>query len=1056
MDSSLSIKWKSRLSVFFLVAILGIFSIPLSAQTKITVSGTVTDNENVPMAGLSVVEKGTLNGVNADIDGKYSITVSEGAELEFSFLGYKTVTIPVSNRSQINVVMEKSDLTLDAVVAIGYGSTRKQDLSMAVTTIDMDEVSLGRPSNLATVLQGRIPGVTIQQSGDPMSSASFSIRGRGSKGNDGDPTSGDGVLFVVDGVPGAPFSVDDIESITILKDAASAAIYGASVGSSGVIMITTKKGVAGPVKVDLNVSFGFDEVTKLPKVLTAEQYNTVWAKAIENASGSMTIPDAANPAVYEWGKTTRTDWLDEIFRKGFKQHYSATISGGNQVSRSVLSLSFDDKKGVLLNTWNKSFNGKLQSEYQITKWLKAYERVSANISNGQGNVNTNHQGPIIAALWYPRSATVYDMNNDGTYILDAEGNKVFGGTSPSWSTVSSTPLIYNPVAELTKMHRLYPSTTVFSTTGIEIKPISSLTFKSEFTADYSKMEEDNFYPKMVAHGLQRAKNFREQFFHDNVHWLSENTITWAEIFGKHHISAMAGMTADWTSTHVRGVFTKDYNSEKLNELLWTEAQDYTSRKPEESIYEYAMLSFLGRIGYSFDDRYFLTASIRRDASSKLPISKNYDWFPAVSGSWKLTSEHFFDNTGFKNVFNLIKLRAGWGKIGNVNMFPSNVADVEMLTYQWPVILGKNMDVHKYGTYLSTIPNLNARWETTVQTSAGIDIAMLNNRLEMSVDWYHKETRDLIDYIPTPAHIGVSNPPLGNMGNVLNKGWELSLKYNGSLANGDFNYSLWGMWAINNGVVREYGKRTTPVRHDTPNIDSKSILYSQAGQPWYSFMVYKTDGIFRSQDEIDNYVYTNPETGTTSMLMPSAKPGDLKYVDSNNDGVINDADKIFAGSYAPKHTFSFGASLAWKGIDFSFMLQGVAGNYIYNGMKQLGMNARHDYGNLLTDVLDTWDFDHENSKYPRLGIAEDVNGNYDNFSDFFLEKGDYLRLKNITLGYTLPKFSKWVPGIRVYVSTDNAFTFTKYTGVDPEVGNYGVDRGVYPVTRFFNFGVNINF
>lgn len=1033
-----------------------IFILPAGAQDRIRVSGTVSDDTKEPLVGASIIINGTSDGVVTDMDGRYEIEAPADAELVISYIGYKTETVSVMNRSSIDVTLEPDSFMLGEVVAIGYGSTRKEDLSMAVSTMKMDEIAKSRSSDLATVLQGRLPGVTVQKSGDPMSSASFSIRGRGSKGNDGDPTSGDGVLFVVDGVPNAPYIVEDIESITILKDAASAAIYGASVGSSGVVLITTKKAQAGKVNVDVNVSLGFDQVSNLPKMLTAEQYNSVWAKAIENAPGK-TLPSAADPELFPWGNVTRTDWLDEIFRNGFKQHYAVTVSGGSEKLKNILSLSYDNNEGVLLNTWSKKFQGRLQSDFQVTKWLKVYERVSFNVSNGQGNVDTSHEGPIMGAVWYPRSASVYEMNEDGSYALDDKGEKIFGGTLPKWASgVSGTPLLYNPVAYLTRMHRLYPENQIFSTTGIEIKPISSLTIKSEFSADLKNSEKDEFYPIMNEIGLQRSENFREQFFYKDSHWLSETTISWAQVFGKHHISAMGGFTADFKKTHERAVFTRKYNSEEENQLLWGQAADWSSTQPRELIYEYAMASFLGRVGYSYDDRYFIVGSIRRDASSKLPVAKNYDWFPSVSGSWKLSSEPFFRNSSVKDVLNLVKFRAGWGKVGNVDLFPMNVADVELLNYDWPIITGENLDQMHTGSYLSTIPNLNARWETTVQTSVGLDLSMFRNTLDITVDWYNKETRDLIDYVPTPPQLGVTTPPMGNMGNVLNRGWEFSVNYNGSAANGEFQYNVWGMFSTNKGYVREYGVRDEPVRHTNPNLNSTAILYSDAGQPWYSFYLYEADGIFRSQDEIDDYIWTNPETGMSNPIMPNAKVGDIKFADTNNDGVINDDDRVFKGSYAPVNTFSFGGSINWKGIDFSIMFQGVSGNYIYNGLKQMAMNGRNDYGNLITDVLDCWDFNPEGSKYPRLGIAEDTNGNYTKFSDLFLEKGDYLRLKNITLGYTFPKFVKNMPSIRIYASADNLLTFTGYTGVDPETGNYGVDRGVYPVAKFFNFGVNINF
>ena len=383
-------------------------------------------------------------------------------------------------------------------------------------------------------------------------------------------------------------------------------------------------------------------------------------------------------------------------------------------------------------------------------------------------------------------------------------------------------------------------------------------------------------------------------------------------------------TADFKRLHSREVYSRGYPDNDINSSIWDQANDWTSNTPKESKYEQTMVSFLARLGYSFDDRYFLVGSVRRDASSKLPTSKNYDWFPSVSGSWKLSSEKFFQNAGLDKVFDLVKFRAGWGRIGNVDLYPNNVATVELLNYQYPIIFGQNLDQLLQGTYLNTIPNYSARWETTEQTSAGLDLTMFKNKLNISVDYYHKVTKDLIDYIPTPEQIGVADPPMGNMGNVLNKGWEFSVNYNGSAAQGKLTYNVWGNFSTNKGYVREYGVRQGAVMHTSPNLNSNPILFSDAGQPWYSFMVYRTAGIFRSQDEINKYIYKNPETGEAKLLMPDAKVGDLIFIDTNNDGVINDDDKTFAGSYTPKNTFSFGGSLNWKGFDFSFFFQGVTG------------------------------------------------------------------------------------------------------------------------------------
>ena len=1062
MEMNLTFTGKRRRIVrFLLMSLLSCMLIlPAQAQDRVTVSGRLTDTGQNPLIGASVIERGTTNGVTTDVDGRYQISVAKNATLDFSFVGYKTQSVAVANRTQIDVTLEEDAMMIGEVVAIGYGSQRKEDLSMAVTTVKVDEGARSRAADLGTLLQGRMPGVTILQSGgDPMRKASFSIRGRGSKGNDDDPTSGDGVLVVVDGVPNAPYSVEDVETVTVLKDAASAAIYGASVGSSGVILITTRKAEAGKMRVNVNAAIGVQKAMNLPNMLNARQYCDVWAKAVGNSvNGS--LPNLANPEVYAGADVTRTDWLDEIFRTGMTQHYGISLSGGPEKISSILSVTYDTKEGPIMNTWSESLGAKLHTDLRPTKWLKVSEHVSFEYLDGQGKVNRSHTGPILGAMWFPSSASVYDRDAEGNIIYDDKGKPKYGGIASSADMAAGVtgPNVVNPVAQLETMHSRAPEMRFFSTTSFEVKPVRGLTLKSDFTADLDVLETDAFQPVIDVPGGSTT-TLREQEHTRTFHYLWETTATYAEVFGKHHISAMAGFTTDYKKLRLYDFRTQNYPSDTWDKYqnLWQNGSWY--RDPTENYYEYAMVSFLARLGYSFDDRYFLTASIRRDASSKLPSSKNYDWFPAVSGAWKLSSEKFFANSSLAGVFDLIKIRAGWGMVGNVDLYPNTSSvDVPLSIYPDGSLIGGNT---VYGSYYDTIANPGATWETTVQTSAGIDLTLLKNTLDISVDYYDKETRDLVDYVPTPPQMGVTTSPMGNMGRVTNKGWEFSVAYRNTAAQGKLNYSVWGNFSTNKSNVEEYGSQPL-VRHENPNINSQSILYSGVGHPWYSYYIYRTDGIFRSQEEIDRYVSKNAETGEVMQVQPNAKVGDLKFIDTNGDGVITDADKVLTGCYTPKQTFSFGASLDWKGFDFSFMFQGVAGNYIYNGTKQMGMNGHgSDYGNLIEDVFDTWDFNPSGSKYPRLGLAEDNNGNYTKFSDAFLEKGDYLRLKNITLGYTLPKHIARHIGLtngslRVYVSIDNVATITGYSGIDPEVGNYGLDAGIYPSSRFFNFGVNLNF
>ena len=869
MEMNLTFTGKRRRIVrFLLMSLLSCMLIlPAQAQDRVTVSGRLTDTGQNPLIGASVIERGTTNGVTTDVDGRYQISVAKNATLDFSFVGYKTQSVAVANRTQINVTLEEDAMMIGEVVAIGYGSQRKEDLSMAVTTVKVDEGARSRAADLGTLLQGRMPGVTILQSGgDPMRKASFSIRGRGSKGNDDDPTSGDGVLVVVDGVPNAPYSVEDVETVTVLKDAASAAIYGASVGSSGVILITTRKAEAGKMRVNVNAAIGVQKAMNLPNMLNARQYCDVWAKAVGNSvNGS--LPNLANPEVYAGANVTRTDWLDEIFRTGMTQHYGISLSGGTEKISSILSVTYDKKEGTIMNTWSESLGAKLHTDLRPTKWLKVSEHVSFEYLDGQGKVNRSHTGPILGAMWFPSSASVYDRDAEGNIIYDDKGKPKYGGIASSADMAAGVtgPNVVNPVAQLETMHSRAPEMRFFSTTSFEVKPVRGLTLKSDFTADLDVLETDAFQPVIDVPGGSTT-TLREQEHTRTFHYLWETTATYAEVFGKHHISAMAGFTTDYKKLRLYDFRTQNYPSDTWDKYqnLWQNGSWY--RDPTENYYEYAMVSFLARLGYSFDDRYFLTASIRRDASSKLPSSKNYDWFPAVSGAWKLSSEKFFANSSLAGVFDLIKIRAGWGMVGNVDLYPNTSSvDVPLSIYPDGSLIGGNT---VYGSYYDTIANPGATWETTVQTSAGIDLTLLKNTLDISVDYYDKETRDLVDYVPTPPQMGVTTSPMGNMGRVTNKGWEFSVAYRNTAAQGKLNYSVWGNFSTNKSNVEEYGSQPL-VRHENPNINSQSILYSGVGHPWYSYYIYRTDGIFRSQEEIDRYVSKNAETGEVMQVQPNA-------------------------------------------------------------------------------------------------------------------------------------------------------------------------------------------
>lgn len=1046
-----------RIHRTILTLLFGLFlSVGMYAQ-QITTTGTVKDSTGEPIIGANVLVKGSTLGSITDIDGKFTIKVSNGDVLQFSFMGYKTIEMKAENKP-MNIVLQEDTEVLDEVVVIGYGTSRKEDLSTAVTTVKMDDRLKSRPANLASYLQGQMPGVMIQSNGgDPMAEVSMSIRGRGSRGTDKSYNSGDGVLYVVDGVPGAPFNMEDVESITVLKDAASAAIYGASVGSGGVVVVTTKQASAGKAKVSINISKSFKSAMNLPETLTAEQYNQVWADAVKTYGGQMVA--ARNPELFPYGNVTRTDWMDAIFRTGSLEHYALSVSGGSDVMKGFASFAYDNDKGVMLNTFSRKFSAKANLDFQLSKWLKLSERATYEYKNGQGDIMTGHQGVLNQAVFFPRSATVYDYDKEGNLMYDDQRKPLYHGTIPRWAAQEgiSSPYgeIRNPVATLERLDQQRPSTKIYSTTSIEIKPISSLTIKSDFTAGLEIKTEDIFSPKVPEIGRPELENKREKSNEWKSTILWESTATWAHVFNDaHHVSAMAGYSMKYEKYKWDRYYTSKFNREDRHSITNGQAGDWSKYKPEEEIWEESMISAFARLGYSYEDRYFITGSLRRDATSKLYKDNNSGIFPAVSASWKISSESFFEP--LKSVVSSLKIRGSWGQVGNVALVPRYSWNVPLNETEWPIIYGKDLHTVQNGVYAGSIGTKNLKWETTEQYGIGLDLGLFDNSLNVTIDYFNKRTKDLIEIVPMPSVAGVSVDPYGNIGDVVNRGWEFSASYQKKI--GDVTFGVNGNISTVHNEVLDLGNMDY-IQH-TVGVNDKRPLRSAVGQPWYSYYVLKTEGIFQNEQEIKDFTWTDPQTGMTKMIQPNAKPGDFKYVDFNNDGKITDDDKQYLGSYMPKITFGFGGNVQYKGIDFSFQFQGVGKSTVYNGYKQMGYTGRGQGSNMLADVLNSWDYN-KTSGVPRLAIIEDGNGNYSNLNDFFLEDASYLRLKNVTLGYTLPVSVMRAIGIptsslRFYVNAENLFTVTDYSGIDPEVGNFGLDGGTYPVARSFSIGFNFNF
>lgn len=1041
----------------FFVIIIFVLGAVQAGFSQIDVSGIVTDKDGEPLPGVNIVVKGTEGGAQTDFDGNYTIKeIDPDATLKFSFVGFKDQTIEVKGNKNIDVEMKEGQTLGEVEVQVGFGTSKKEDLSTAVSTVELDKSFKSGQNDLNSAIQGKIPGLTFQSGGgDPLKEGRISIRGRGSRGSTDDPNSGDGVLTVVDGIPNAPYSMSNVESVSVLKDAASSAIYGANVGSGGVIEITTKQPEKGEPEISFNTYQGFKRVSNLPGTTTAEEYNNVWAKAIEDrASGeTSSLPEVADPDKYPYGTKTRTDWFDEVFRTAYQQHYDVSITGGGENLKALTSFSYDKNEGTMRNTYGEKLNAKLKVDFKLTDWLKISQIADYEHSKSQGDLeNDTHEGVLASTVFYPRSATIYEHNEEGDILFDQYGHKRFGGTIPEYLSdkVSGFGEIRNPVAMLERVHQYRPVSRINSTSLLEVNPIEGLTVRSRYTAGLKHHREESFDPRVPEIGRPEDENERSVSSSQRTNWEWETTANYDRDFGDHNIDALVGFNVNRENYRRTATSVFDFDKEDRHSTIFPNGDDYSKEKPEEEIWDEKQTSFFSRIGYSYADRYFVTASVRRDATSKLFKENNSQWFPAVSASWKLSSESFFDHIIENSPINLIKLRGGWGQVGNVSLVPRYAYDAPLAFPDWPYVLGKDMDNEVFGSFQETLSNRGLTWETTEQTGAGLDLTFFDRTLDFSVDYYHKTTKDLIEREPSPSVAGVAEDPYGNVGKVVNKGWEFQVNYDKSF--GDFDIGIYGNINTVKNTVEDLGERDH-MSHDVV-LNGQRPLRSTQGESWYSFYVLETDGIFQSKDEINNYVNSEGDK-----VQPDAVPGDLKYIDQNNDGKINDDDKAYKGDYLPELTYAFGANISYKNFDLSIDFQGVDNVTIYNGFKQMGLSGRDSGNNMLSDVLDSWNFD-KDSGIPRLAMAGDANGNYTEASDFLLESGSYLRLKKLTFGYTLPdsvleSIGMKEANLRIYFNAENLFTITPYSGIDPEVGNFGMDGGTYPVARTFSLGLNLN-
>ncbi|WP_183560379.1 SusC/RagA family TonB-linked outer membrane protein [Mucilaginibacter sp. SP1R1] len=994
---------------------------------KIAVTGTVSDADG-SLAGVAIRSKNSSESTSTDINGNYKLTVERGEVLVFTFIGYKAQEV-VADHSPLNVTLSTDVTGLSAVVVVGYGTQKKSDVTGAVGSLKVTNVKDRSVGSVTEMLQGQIPGVTVlNEGGDPTALPSIRLRGQSSFNNEGPLTVVDGTIY-----NGGPIDPADIESIDVLKDS-YAAIYGAK-AAGGVILITTKRGKQGKTNLDISVKGGTQNAIKILQALNAADY----ADAINQAYDNAGIPrlEAFDAVKNPDSRITRTNWPNALFRTGYIQDYNLNISGGNEKSTFYVSGGYRKNDAILLNTNSVRYNFRVNSDHQIKDWLKMGESMSYSYNNGQGaNTTSAYTGALLTAIFYPPNASIY--NADGS----------FGGVPAQYA--GSYGDVINPVAYLKRLNNNDGVTSFTINPYVEVNLLKGLKFRSNLGITKNLETIKNFSPRILEPGKKFFDNSLFQEQNNSSTLLTEQTLNYDRVFGTdHHITALIGYTYQDDKQEYFSVNTDNYVSEDPASQYIINGTLYPSGTPlQGQKIESAVISYLSRVGYDYKGKYLINAILRRDQTSQLNAKHRTENYPGVSAGWILSKESFFPVDG---LVSFAKLRASYGQSGNLAgltgaaNFPTYVSLTKTSGY-----LGSPATVVT-GAAVDGIANENLSWERATQTDIGADVEFFNGKLSVNADAFVKTNTHFIFQPPVAAVFGVSNPPFVNGGKIQNKGIELAVKYQNSVGQLHYNFAVNGSY-IKNKIIDILPGEETILSNPTVRGSLVPVELVQ-GNPLYSFYGYRTAGLFQSQDQINNY--KGPD-GT--LIQPNAKPGDIKFVDINKDGKLTDADKTYLGTPFPKFNYGFTANFNYASFDLSIFLQGIAGNKIFNAVKYTGLNASIQNYNLLEDAKNAWTPTHTNTNIPRLS-ASDANGNFGNVSDFYVENGSYMRIKNVTLGYTLPKSivdKIGVRNVRIYANAQNLVTFTKYTGLDPEVGinQNGVDLGLYPQSRIILVGVNV--
>lgn len=964
---------------------------------NVKITGTVVDSSNEPIIGATVTVSDDTN-VKAvtNVDGRFTINAAPGSNLHITYIGYKTVDVKAADG--MRVVMEEESNMLKEVVAIGYGSVQRKDVTTAVSSVSTKDLDTRPIVSAVQGMQGKAAGVTISQAnGQPGATPTIRVRGTTSLNGSNDP------LYVVDGVPMTDIdylSADDIVGMQILKDASSAAIYG-SRAANGVVIITTKQGKAGEARISLNAHYALNVVRDNQDPLNAAQY-----KELMDEIGLVKLPD---------GLTDKTDWKDEVYRTGNVQDYQLSVTNGNDKLRYFISGGYTGENGVIKKSSYERYNIRASVENDIRKWLRVnasvaysdYSYKGTGIISGTGS---NRGGVVTSIVNTPTYAPVWDPDNPGQYYNNFYGVNI---TSPAEN-------IARTENNKSSYNRL------IATGKATIKFMEGLNLTSSLSFDRLQGIETQFLdPKQTTNGRDNYGKGHDGRSISSV-WVFDNVLNWKKDFGLHGLDVMAG--SSWTASKYSNNYIDGSNYadglfqtlNAANKISWTGTGSSAS--------EWAILSYFARLQYNWNDRYLFTANIRADGSSKLAPGHRWGYFPSFSGAWRISSEPFMKDIEW---INDLKLRGGWGQTGNQSGLGdySYLASYSINRVQW---FGEGFDTNAVPTRTqSTLSNPELTWETTSQTDIGLDLTMFNNRLMLYIDWYYKRTSDMLMTITLPAGSAPARTLNYNGGTMVNKGWEITLK--SVNMKGKFSWDTDFNISFNKNKLESL--RLTQVYYSAMTTDyvNDYVVRNVPGRPLGSFYGYVAEGV-------------DPETG------------DMIYKDVNKDSVISASDRTYIGDPNPDFTFGLTNNFSWKGFNLNILLQGSVGNDIYN-VSRMETEGMYDGKNQSTKVLDRWRVPGQITNVPKAGW------NIKN-SSYFVEDGSYLRVKSVSLSYDVPRkiISKLgINRLQPYFTASNLLTWTSYSGMDPEVNQYGnkgavqgIDWGTYPLNRSFVFGLKLEF